>query len=248
MSTTIPALNDVSDILDTDMCIVTHSNGDSYKISGAEINKRNQAVIAPAATPTVLTGAPLKTGNIVRVYWTVDLTANNGATPLALTYNNVSKNVKVPRNGALENFLAFDLGSGVYKYLQAYTTLELLYDGTNFIVLGNPVLISDSDFTISADGKKVLTTVNTVASGNMHSVTSNAVNAELTNKCTTQNINNARQNGVLRNRVDEEIVSINAYDDSNTGFAIDFDYNHSRIRIYKVVNGEGQGYKDAVLS
>ena len=82
----------------------------------------------------------------------------------------------------------------------------------------------------------------------MYSVTSNAVYIELANKCTTQNINNARQNGVLRNRVADGIVSINAYDDSDTGFAIDFDYNHNRIRIYKVVNGEGQGYKDAVLS
>ena len=82
----------------------------------------------------------------------------------------------------------------------------------------------------------------------MHSVTSNAVDAELINRCSTQNINNARQSGVLRNRVADGIVSINAYDNSNTGLEIDFDYDHNRIRIYKLVNGEGQGYKDAVLS
>ena len=172
MSITIPALNDVSDILDSDLCIVTHSNGDSYKISGAEINNRNQAIIAPDATPLTLTGAPLKTGNIIRVYWKVDLTSANGATALALSYNNVSYNVKVPRNGALASFLPFDLGNSVYKYLQAYTTLELLYDGTQFILLGNPVLISTTNYTYTADGKGIL---DTVASGNMHSVTSNAV-------------------------------------------------------------------------
>lgn len=179
MSTTIPALNDVSDILDSDLCIVTHSNGDSYKISGAEINKRNQAIIAPDATPLMLTGAPLKTSNIIRVYWKVDLTSANGATALALSYNNVSYNVKVPRNGALASFLPFNLGNGVYKYLQAYTTLELLYDGTQFILLGNPVLISTANYTYTADGKGIL---DTVTSGNMHSVTSNAVEGALSKK------------------------------------------------------------------
>ena len=172
MSTTIPALNSVNDILDTDLCLITHSNGESYKISGADINKRNQAVIAPTATPKVLTGAPLKTGNIVRVYWTEAVTAANGTTALSLSYNSVSYTVKVPRNGALENFLPFNLGGGLYEYFQAYTTLELLFDGTNFILLGNPVLISTTNYTYTADGKGI---VNSVTANNMKSVTSNAV-------------------------------------------------------------------------
>ena len=71
MSTTIPALSSVTDILDTDLVMVTHSNGESFKIAGSEINKRNQAVIASSTT---VTGAPLKTGNIVRVYFTEDPT------------------------------------------------------------------------------------------------------------------------------------------------------------------------------
>lgn len=174
MSTTIPALSSVTDILDSDLVMVTHSNGESFKIAGSEINKRNQAVIASGTT---ITGAPLKTGNIVRVYFTADITGSNTSTGLTLNYNGVNKSVKVPKNGTLANFVASDLGGSptVYKYLQAHTTLELLYDGTQFIIIGNPVVLSSSDYTIYADGKIAVTTVNTVAANDMHSVTSNAV-------------------------------------------------------------------------
>ena len=151
MSVTIPSLSDVTDILDTDMVMVTQSGGQTYKISGADLNKRNQAVIANSTT---LTGAPLKTGNIVRVHFTADITGVNTTTALSLSYNGTSKTVKVPKDGALANFTAQNMGGSptVYKYLQAYTTLELLYDGTNFVIIGNPVVISSSDYTIYADG------------------------------------------------------------------------------------------------
>jgi hypothetical protein len=149
MATTIPALTSVDDILDTDLVMVTHSNGQSYKIPGTALNKRNQVVIS---ANTTLTGTPLKTGNVVRAYFTADLVANNSSTPLTLSYNSVSYTVKVPKNGALANFLPFDVGGGVYKYLQAYTTLELIFDGTYFVVLGNPVVLSSADYTIYPDG------------------------------------------------------------------------------------------------
>ncbi len=153
MSTTIPALSSVTDILDSDLVMVTHSTGESFKIAGSEINKRNQAVIASSTT---VTGAPLKTGNIVRVYFTADITGSNTSTGLTLNYNGVNKSVKVPKNGTLANFVASDMGGSPtgYKYLQAHTTLELLYDGTQFIIIGNPVVLSSSDYTIYADGRK----------------------------------------------------------------------------------------------
>ena len=151
MSVTIPSLSDVTDILDTDMVMVTQSGGQTYKISGADLNKRNQAVIANSTT---LTGAPLKTRNIVRVHFTADITGVNTTTGLVLSYNGTSINVKVPKDGALVNFTAQNMGGTptVYKYLQAYTTLELLYDGTNFVIIENPVVISSNDYTIYADG------------------------------------------------------------------------------------------------
>lgn len=152
MGVTIPSLDPVTDILDTDKIMVTQSSGQTYTIDGASFNKRNQAVIANSTT---LTGAPLKTGNIVRAYFTADITGVNTTTGLVLNYNGTNKNVKVPKNGALVNFTAQNMGGSptVYKYLQAYTTLELLYDGTNFVIIGNPVVISSANYTIYAGGK-----------------------------------------------------------------------------------------------
>lgn len=171
MSVTIPSLDPVTDILDTDKIMVTQSSGQTYTIDGASFNKRNQAVIANSTT---LTGAPLKTSNIVRAYFTADITGVNTTTGLVLNYNGSNKNVKVPKNGALVNFTAQNMGGTptVYKYLQAYTTLELLYDGTNFVIIGNPVVLSSSTYLYYADGTH---NVNSVTSGNMQSVSSNAV-------------------------------------------------------------------------
>jgi len=177
---TIPALSSVTDILDSDLVMITHSNGESYKIAGSEINKRNQVIIASGTT---ITGAPLKTGNVVRVHFTADLTGSNTTTALVLTYNSVNYTVKVPKDGALANFVASNLGGSptVYKYLQAYTTMELLYDGTYFVIIGNPVVLSGSNFRINADKSGL---VNEVTDNNMNSVTSNAVAAIIGNMST----------------------------------------------------------------
>lgn len=146
---TIPGLDSVTDILDTDQVMVTNAAGQSYKISGSELNKRNKIIIANGTT---VTGAPLKTGNCVRIYFTAALSANDANTVLQLNYNNVTYNVKVPKDGALQNYVAFEVSSGVFKYLQAYTTLELLFDGTQFVIIGNPVVISNSDYVITVEG------------------------------------------------------------------------------------------------
>ena len=149
---TIPSLSSVTDILDTDQVMITHSDGQSYKIAGSELNKRNQIIIASSTT---ITGTPLKTGNVVRVYFTADITGANTTSALVINYNGTNYNVKAPKNGALVNFVASNLGGSpvVYKYLQAYTTLELLFDGTQFVIVGNPVVISTADYTIYTDGK-----------------------------------------------------------------------------------------------
>ena len=103
------------------------------------------------ATSSVVNGAPVRIGSTVRVLFTQDVTgaANTG---LVLTYNGVSIPVKVGKNGSLGALLPLDVGGGTYKYLQAYTTLEMTYDGTQFIVLGNPVVISNSHYTVYTDG------------------------------------------------------------------------------------------------
>jgi hypothetical protein len=135
------------------------------------LNKRGKIIIANGTT---ITGAPLKAGSSVRVYFTVDLTAANASTTLQLNYNNVNYYVKAPKDGTLINFVATNLGGSpaVYKYLQKYTTLELLFDGTQFVIIGNPVILSSADYTIYADGLK---RIDDVTANNKNMVTSNGV-------------------------------------------------------------------------
>lgn len=175
---TIPNLDPCTDILDTDLLLITHTNGNSEKMTGAEFNKRNQVIIS---ANTTLTGTPLKTGNVVRVLFTADQSAANNSTTMAISYNSTNYTVKVCKNGALANYLPFEVSTGVYEYCQAYTALELLYDGTNFIIMGNPVVFSDTNTTTFANGMQ---RVNTVASNDKGMVTSGGVYTALSEKVT----------------------------------------------------------------
>jgi hypothetical protein len=104
------------------------------------------------ASSTTINGKSLISGSSIKIMFTADITGSNTTTGLSLTYNGTSYAVKVGKNGALANFNASEVSSGVYKYLQAYTTLELAFDGTQFIIIGNPVVLSSADYTIYPDG------------------------------------------------------------------------------------------------
>ena len=87
------------------------------------------------------------------VMFTRDISAPDGVTPLTVTFNHSAPiTVKASKDGSLVNVYGKEVAASTYKYLQAYTTLELMYDGTNFVILGNPVLLSSSDYVIYADG------------------------------------------------------------------------------------------------
>ena len=87
------------------------------------------------------------------VMFTRDISAPDGVTPLTVTFNHSAPiTVKASKDGSLVNVYGKEVATSTYKYLQAYTTLELMYDGTNFVILGNPVVLSSSDYVIYADG------------------------------------------------------------------------------------------------
>lgn len=104
------------------------------------------------ASSTTLSGVAISAGSVVRVSFTADLTGSDATTGLTFTYNGDAYAVKVGKNGALANFNAYEVKSGVFKYLQAHTTLELMFNGSQFVIMGNPVVISNADFSIMADG------------------------------------------------------------------------------------------------
>jgi hypothetical protein len=130
--------------------------GDKVSIvySGGTFNVIPQTASAMTvmASSASVNGAPIRVGSTVRILFTQDLAGANTSTGLVLTYNGVGIPVMVGKNGSLGAFTATDVGSSTYKYLQAYTTLEMAYDGTQFIILGNPAVISNADYTVYTDG------------------------------------------------------------------------------------------------
>ena len=114
-----------------------------------------------AADSTTIKGAELFQGCSIKVLFTSAITGSNTTSPLTINYNNVDITVKVGKNGALADFIAYNTGSG-YVYCQAYTTLELLFDGNNFIIMGNSAVISNSDYTVYTDGSITYTAPYTI--------------------------------------------------------------------------------------
>ena len=119
------------------------------------------------------------------------------------------------QNGALLPLPVHAMTEGdstVYKVLQANTPLELYYtadyDGNNtpaFVVIGNPVVLSSSDYTIYANGKTVYEPVDSVTNGAMNPVTSNAVYDDKTTSVTSGSSKSVTS-GAVYNAVSEKMA------------------------------------------
>lgn len=99
-------------------------------------------------------GPSLAVGDVAKVMFSQSLAGPDGVTGLELEYNGVDYPVKAAKGGALTSIFAHEISSGTFRYVDAYTSLDLIFDGTEFIVKGNPVVLSSNDYTIYADGKK----------------------------------------------------------------------------------------------
>jgi hypothetical protein len=118
------------------------------------------------ATSTTITGPLLVSGGTIRVMFTQAITGNNTTTGLSISYNGQNIPVKVYKDGTLQYFTAAKVSwldsVESFKYLDAGTTLELLYDSVQFIIVNNPVVLKSVRHTIYADG--------TVGGGNIASI------------------------------------------------------------------------------
>lgn len=150
MNKTINQLDEIESLATSDeLAIWDNSASETKKVPASEIKS-----LVITATSTTVTGAKLMAGSVVKILFTSAITGSDTTTGLSISYNGTSIPVKVGKNGSLADFVASDI-SGTYTYLQAYTTLELAFDGTQFIIIGNPVVISSADYTIYADGEIV---------------------------------------------------------------------------------------------
>lgn len=149
MNKTINQLDEIESLATSDeLAIWDNSASETKKVPASEIKS-----LVITATSTTVTGAKLMAGSVVKILFTSAITGSDTTTGMSISYNGTSIPVKVGKNGSLADFVASDI-SGTYTYLQAYTTLELAFDGTQFIIIGNPVVISSADYTIYADGSQ----------------------------------------------------------------------------------------------
>lgn len=111
-------------------------------------------IIASSAT---INGPAVEEGLYIKVIFTSAISASDTVTPLEINYNGDSVPVKVIKAGVASDILAHEISSGVYSYLQAMVNFEMVYSSaeTAFILVGNPIVLSSTDYTIYADGQIV---------------------------------------------------------------------------------------------
>ena len=116
---------------------------------------------------TTITGSVLQAGDVINLCFQSDIAGTSVDHTLVINYNTVDYNVKVYKNGSLVAFEA-ETVTGNYKFVQSGTQLSLMFDGTDFIVVGNPVVLNIGGYDFTANGevnkaKKVISTSGTTA-------------------------------------------------------------------------------------
>lgn len=101
----------------------------------------------------VSNGPTLKANMNLKFLFTTTMTGTDTTTGMKISYNGTTVDLKAVKEGALVDVKAHELTSGNYSYIQAFTTIEVIYYGGNFVIVGNPVVLSGGDYTIYADGK-----------------------------------------------------------------------------------------------
>lgn len=92
----------------------------------------------------------LEVGSTVRITFRYALQSSANVTSVSLTYGGRTGIIKAAKAGTLKNVAAHTFKSGnysssyPYKVWDAYTTLELMWTGSEWLILGNPIVCSYS--------------------------------------------------------------------------------------------------------
>lgn len=144
-------LEEQSSIANTDIIMATNSSNVTKKITGQNVKMDlgavNVALICSTAAATaekVVTGPSITLA--IGVTFKVIFSNGNSASSPSINYNSV---------GAL-SLKIYSGGSKIapsLSQMQAGTMLEVYFDGSDFVIMGNPIVYSSSDYTIYADGQ-----------------------------------------------------------------------------------------------
>ena len=111
-------------------------------------------VISIDNTLTV-TGAPaISAGDTVKALFTANITGADDTTAMSISYNGTSYTVKVPKAGVLSDFVATELTTGNFTYIDTNKYVEFMLNSNNqLVIIGNPVVLSGEGYEIHADGR-----------------------------------------------------------------------------------------------
>ncbi len=142
--------------------------GKTYRqtaFTGLYITTDTSALSATSYTfaPTAPAGSTaLEAGSTIRVTFKYALQSSSNITSVAMNYGGRSGLIKATRGGALVNVAAHLFSGGEYsstypyKVWDAYTTLELMWTGSEWLIIGDPVLCSyasdNLNYTIKGNG------------------------------------------------------------------------------------------------
>ena len=129
-----------------------------------ETNTSTQTGTTYTFSPTGLDGLSIAAGDVVKLTFKYALQTSNasGITAVKLNIGGANGNIQSVQAGALTNVKSHQFAGGnysstyKYKVWDAYTTLELMWTGSAWIVMGNPVLCSyfssSVGYTVYANG------------------------------------------------------------------------------------------------
>lgn len=186
---TIPQLDPNSHLLDTDVVMITHSDGTTDKITGADLKSEvltdvpdftddkiqngdmnpvtSNAVSTILASSRIITGPVLGIGGNIKILFTDNIMGSDTSTPLTITYNGSSKAVKMPKDGALVSIYAQEVATNTYRYIQKYTTIEIVYDSVDFIVVSKTTSVIENGNLNPVSGEAVAGAISKI--GNLSS-------------------------------------------------------------------------------
>ena len=144
-SSAVTALNSGVNSVESELNNVLNEAGISP--SGSATNQVYKAVRKNSgcimASSRTITGAPaIEAGNTIKIMFTADITGSNLSDGMTITYNGTSYPVVVNKLGVLINFTAKEIYTDFFRYIQANTIIDFVFDGVQFVIIGNPIIWS----------------------------------------------------------------------------------------------------------
>jgi hypothetical protein len=164
-------ITDSSDRLEGKTWRETAFNGiyvttDTSALTSSDLSSGKYTFDLTSSNPPYIQSNTINAGMVIRLTFRYPLQCNvasTGITGVNINYGGLgAKEIKYAKGGSLNSITSHKFNGGnynasyAYKVWDAYTTLELMYTGSYWLVMGNPILCSyfstSNNYTVYANG------------------------------------------------------------------------------------------------